>query len=145
MKQIGATIEIFASAQRVWQVLTDFAAFPQWNPFILEISGELNVGGKLDVYLKPLGRPNTRFRPVVLAAKPAQELRWLGRLWGIPKLLDGEHNFLIERLEANRSRFVQREVFNGILVPLLSGTLAGAERSFIAMNAALKARAEASR
>lgn len=145
MKQIDAAIEIFASAERVWQVLTDFAAFPQWNPFIREISGELNVGGKLDVYLQSTGQRGMRFRPVVVTAEPARELRWIGRLWGIPKLFDGEHSFVIERLEANRVRFVQREVFNGILVPLLRSTLAGAERSFIAMNEALKAQAETSR
>jgi hypothetical protein len=145
MKQICAAIEIFASAERVWQILTDFAAFPEWNPFILKISGELNVGGKLDVYLQPSGQRGIRFRPTVLAAEPVRELRWLGRLWGIPKLFDGEHSLMIERLEANRIRFVQQEVFNGILVPLLSSTLSGAERSFVEMNEALKARAEASR
>jgi hypothetical protein len=145
MKQISAAIEICASAEQVWQILTDFAAFPEWNPFIREISGELNVGGKLDVYLRPSGQRGMRFRPVVLVAEPARELRWLGRLWGIPKLFDGEHSLVIERLEPNRIRFVQQEVFNGVFVPLLSSTLSGAERGFVEMNEALKARAEASR
>ncbi|MGZ4891826.1 MAG: SRPBCC family protein, partial [Halobacteriota archaeon] len=52
MKRIRAEIEINASAERVWHILTDFAAFPQWNPFIRQISGELTVGGKLDVFLQ---------------------------------------------------------------------------------------------
>ncbi|MGB9370550.1 MAG: SRPBCC domain-containing protein [Halobacteriota archaeon] len=79
MKQIRSEIEINASAERVWHVLTDFAGFPQWNPFIRQISGELKVGGKLDVYMQPSGQRGIRFRPVVLAAEPSRELRWLGR------------------------------------------------------------------
>jgi hypothetical protein len=65
-------------------MLTDFAAFPQWNPFIRQISEELKVGSKLEVLLRPSGQRGMRFRPVLLAAEPSRELRWLGRLWGIP-------------------------------------------------------------
>ncbi|MFZ0011577.1 MAG: SRPBCC domain-containing protein [Halobacteriota archaeon] len=144
MKQIRAEIEINASAERVWHVLTDFAAFPQWNPFIRQISGELKVGGTLDVYLQPSGQRGMRFRPVVLAVAPSQELRWLGRLWGIPKLFDGEHSLTIEPFDVNRVRFVQQEVFSGILVALLGSTMSAAERSFREMNEALKTLAEKS-
>jgi len=62
----------------------------------------------------------------------------------MPGLFDGEHIFEIEPLGPNRVRFVQREVFTGLLVPLARGrlqeeTLAG----FREMNRALKERAEA--
>ncbi|MGZ4934352.1 MAG: SRPBCC family protein, partial [Halobacteriota archaeon] len=137
-----AEIEINASAERVWHILTDFAAFPQWNPFIRQISGELTVGGKLDVFLQPSGQRGMRFHPVVLAVEPFRELRWLGRAWSIPKLFDGEHSFAIERLDTNCVRFVQQEVFSGILVSLLGSTLHAAERSFGEMNEALKTLAE---
>ena len=60
----------------------------------------------------------------------------------MPKLFDGEHSLTIEPTNTNRIRFVQQEVFNGIFVPLLGNTLIGAERSFVEMNVALKARAE---
>jgi len=144
MRQIRAEIEINASAEQVWHILTDFAAFPQWNPFIRQISGELKVGGKLDVYLQPSGQRGLRFHPTVLAVTPSQELRWLGRVWRIPKLFDGEHSLTIERLNANRVRFVQQEVFSGILLSLLGSTLDATERSFREMNEALKTLAEKS-
>ena len=76
MKQIRKVIEINASAERVWRILTDFEAYPQWNPFIKEISGELTVGGTLSVYLQPSGQRGMRFHPVVLAAEPLRKLRW---------------------------------------------------------------------
>jgi uncharacterized protein YndB with AHSA1/START domain len=32
MKEIHTEIEINASAEKVWRVLTDFAAYSEWNP-----------------------------------------------------------------------------------------------------------------
>jgi uncharacterized membrane protein len=36
-------IHMKAPAQRVWQVLTDFAAYPEWNPFIRRVNGRPEV------------------------------------------------------------------------------------------------------
>ena len=44
MKELHSEIEIAASAQRVWDILTDFSSYPQWNPFIRRISGEAKIG-----------------------------------------------------------------------------------------------------
>jgi hypothetical protein len=82
------------------------------------------------------------FKPTVLRAEPNRELRWLGRLW-LPRLFDGEHVFVIEPLDETRVRFVQREEFNGLLVPLFARSLdTDTRRGFEEMNQALKARAE---
>jgi uncharacterized protein YndB with AHSA1/START domain len=53
MKELHSQIEINASAERVWRLLTDFASYPQWNPFIRRISGELTTGERLEVRLEP--------------------------------------------------------------------------------------------
>jgi uncharacterized protein YndB with AHSA1/START domain len=39
-RSINSEIIINTSAEKVWNVLTDFDAFPSWNPFIKSISGE---------------------------------------------------------------------------------------------------------
>jgi hypothetical protein len=39
MKELRSEIGIEASASLVWQILTDFPAFPQWSPFILQAQG----------------------------------------------------------------------------------------------------------
>ncbi len=102
---------------RVWHLLTDFPSFPQWNPFIRRASGKVREGEQLEVYLQPTGARGMTFRPCVLKAEPDRELRWLGHFL-IPGLFDGEHIFTIEPLDAGRVRFVQREIFTGLLVPL---------------------------
>ncbi len=142
MKELRTEIEIAASPEAVWAILTNFAAFPQWNPFIREASGEQKVGGKLRIHVVPPGGKGMVFKPTVLAFETNRELRWLGRL-GVPGLFDGEHGFTLEPLESGRTRLRQREVFTGILVPLLARSLDdGTKKGFEAMNLALKERAE---
>jgi hypothetical protein len=123
-------------------VLTDFPSHAQWNPFIRRASGEVRGGARLLVHIQPSGTKGMTFQPTVLKAEPNRELRWLGRLW-LPGLFDGEHSFIIEPVGVSRVQFVQREVFRGLLLPLLSRTLErDTRRGFDEMNQALKARAE---
>ena len=142
MKEIHTEIEINAPAEKVWQVLTDFAAYPEWNPFVRRGKGEISVGARLHIYIQPSGGKGMSFRPTVLVADPNREFRWLGHLW-LPGLFDGEHSFLIEPLADGRVRFVQRERFGGLLLPLLSKMLdRDIRRGFEEMNRALKVRSE---
>jgi hypothetical protein len=61
----------------------------------------------------------------------------------IPGLFDGEHSFVIEPITPGKVRFIQKEKYTGILVPLLSHTLdKDIKRGFNEMNKALKQRAE---
>jgi len=143
MKQLHTEIEIDASAEQVWELLTDFASYPEWNPFIRSIGGRPAPGERLQARLEPPGGRAMTFKPEVLMAEPNRELRWLGHLL-VPGLFDGEHSFTIQPLEDNRVRFVQRETFKGLLVPLFARSLeSNTQRGFEAMNHALKERAEA--
>ncbi len=142
MTHLLTSIPITAPPHRVWHLLTDFASFPQWNPFIRRASGELREGSQLEVYLQPSGARGMTFRPRVLKVEPNRELCWLGHFL-IPGLFDGEHIFTIEPLETGRVRFVQRENFTGLLVPLFWRLLEKDTRwGFEEMNRALKLRAE---
>ena len=142
MKELRTEIEIDAPAERVWHLLTDFASYPSWNPFIRSIGGRPIPGERLEVHLEPPGGRGMTFKPEVLEAEPERALRWLGRLL-VPGLFDGEHSFTIRPLAEDRVRFVQREEFKGLLVPLFARSLdANTRRGFEQMNVALKERAE---
>ncbi len=142
MKELHSETEIQASDGRVWQILTDFASFPQWNPFIRWAKGEAKLGARLEVHIQPPGARGMTFKPSVIKCEPDRELRWLGRLL-MPGFFDGEHIFIIEALGANRVRFIQKEEFRGLLVPLFAGGLDSHTKfGFEEMNHALKARAE---
>jgi hypothetical protein len=144
VQTIHTEIEIDAPVASVWAVLSDFDAYPDWNPFLprLEVHGPLAAGTRLKVRLAaPGGKPVT-LRPKLLSVDAPHELRWLGRL-GVPGIFDGEHRFELTATDAGGTRFVQAESFHGILVPRLRKTRSRAAEGFALMNAALKSRVEA--
>ncbi|UEC43063.1 MAG: Polyketide cyclase / dehydrase and lipid transport [Methanothrix sp.] len=144
-EEISDEIEVLAGAGAVWRVLTDFEGYSEWNTFIRPVVGAAEVGARLRVQVRPPGGRAMAFRPRVTAVVPQRELRWKGRLWA-PGLLDGEHIFEIEPLGPDKVRFVQREIFRGLLVPLVSKkTLDQTVAGFGDMNRGLKERAEVGR
>lgn len=140
MPTIETTELIAAPPDRVWEILTDLPSYPEWNPFIIEGSGILREGERLELRMRPPEGKAMTFKPTVLKAEPGHELRWLGRLL-IPGLFDGEHWFRLEPDE-NGTLLTQGERFTGILPPLLGKMLARTERGFVELNSALKERAE---
>jgi hypothetical protein len=139
---LQAEIEIQASPEQVWDVLTDFAAYGTWNPFIVRAAGQPVVGGRLELQMRHPGRRPTTFRPRVLEADPGRRLRWLGRLM-VPGVFDGDHRFSIHATGPDRVRLVQREEFRGLLAPLLLAFIARpTEEGFRQMNRSLKAQVE---
>ncbi len=140
--EITTQIDIAASPVQVWSVLTDFSSYPEWNPFIPEISGAAAEGEQLTVKIQPADGSAMTFRPTVLVADPNKELRWLGRVM-MPGLFDGEHRFVIAASGDGQSRLEHAESFGGILLPFFRRTInRNTRRGFEAMNVALKARAE---
>jgi hypothetical protein len=141
-KQLITSIEIDAPANVVWEILTEFDRFEQWNPFIRSIEGKAILGTKLKIKIQPPGGTAMIFKPTILAADLDKELRWLGRVI-FPGIFDGEHRFQIEPLNDRRVRFVHSERFSGLLVPLFWRSLnTQTRRGFEEMNQALKLRSE---
>ncbi|MFC6939883.1 SRPBCC domain-containing protein [Salinirubellus sp. GCM10025818] len=140
MSDIRTSIEIDAPAGTVWSVLTDFGAYPEWNPYT-RIEGEAQVGERLRVSPGPEAGRSPTFRPRVLVAD-GREIRWLGHLL-TPGLFDGEHSFVVEEIDQGRSKLTQSETFSGILVgPIMRFVGEQTEANFRGVNEALKARAE---
>jgi hypothetical protein len=142
MKSIRTDIAIDAPPETIWRILTDFSRYPEWNPFIPAAEGAAREGETITVRIDPPGGQGMTFPPTIRRVDPNRELRWLGRLL-LPKVFDGEHIFELHSRNGG-TRFVQRETFSGLLIPLLWGSMkAPTRRGFEAMNEALKARAEA--
>lgn len=143
MKELYTEIEIESSAEKVWQVLTSFEKYPEWNPFIKKIIGKAEKGTTLEVHMPDPQGGTIIMTPTVLVADKQRELAWLGKMEGRDDLFTGEHHFLIEPLAGNKIRFIHSERFAGVMVPKLEGWLDTAVKShFEAMNKAIKNRAE---
>ena len=94
---VEAATVVNASPERVWEVLTDTAAYAEWNPVIVRLSGELRPGATVEFVNRGKDGREMTFRPRVLTAQPGRELRWLGQV-GVPRLFDGEHYFRLTPL-----------------------------------------------
>jgi hypothetical protein len=122
----------------VWAVLTDLAAYPEWNPLFPKASGQITVGERLTLASRPtVGRPMT-IRPKLLAVQPGTELRWTA---SVPGIMGGEHSYILTAVGGG-TRLVQSETFRGLLVPLSGKAITAIEGDFAALNRALKQRVE---
>ena len=134
---IHTTINIHADSETVWNILTDFGSYPDWNPFITSVEGTLEVGKKLKADIGSF-----QFKPTVKIFEKGKQLTWLGRLI-FPGLFDGRHTFECIPQKDGTTTFIQKESFSGILVPFLKKKLDGeTKEGFEAMNQKLKEIAE---
>ncbi len=143
MKELRTEIEIQTSPERVWQTLTSLDKWPEWNPFIRRAAGKAQVGEAVDITVRSASK-ELILHCTVVKVEPNRELCWKYHVM-LPSLFSGEHSFTIEPLGANKVRFVDRELFSGLLVPLQAKDIdTNSKRGFAAMDKALKARAEQS-
>ena len=142
-RTIRSAIEIRAPLDVAWRVLTDFDAYPAWNPHVRRIVGTPRVGGRLGIHTRPPGGRTVVMRPIVLDWNPPRELRWRATFIS-RRLFSGEHGFRLEEGGPGRVRFAQDETFSGLLVPLYARLRLPSTRiGFAQMNEALRSRAEA--
>ncbi len=135
--------EIDAPAQRIWEILADFDAYPEWNPLIPRVDGRAVVGTQARIRLA-IGRLRVPITVEILCADPERELCWVGpaKDW-LRRAGNGTHYFRIHPLGEGRVRFEHGEEFAGLAVP---NRFARGERvltrGYEALNRALKRRAE---
>ena len=141
MKENRNEIEIQSTPERVWKVLTDFDKYPEWNPLLCRAEGKLIIGEKVNLTAKSASS-EMNLLCTVLTVEPNRQFSWVFHIV-LPFLFRGEHVFKIEPIDEHRVRFVDCEIFHGLLVPLQVKNLeTNAKPAMIAMGEALKARVE---
>ena len=141
MVEIKTEIEINANIEKIWRLLTNFEKYPDWNPFIKNISGKKQIGEKLKVSVKPPKGEGMTFKPKVISFDENKEFRWLGKFL-FSGLFDGEHYFILQKINDKNTRFIHGENFDGILVKLFVKSLEKTKAGFKLMNQALKMECE---
>ena len=139
-RTIDTTVDINADKDAVWDVLTDFASYKEWNP-VMRIEGTPEVGTKLVVHLTGAGGHGMSFKPKVLAATPGKELRWLGKL-GLRGIAAGEHFFVLSTKDDGTTRLSHGERYSGALLALKRHDSGSNDANYVAFSQALKHRVE---
>ena len=141
MKENRNEIEIQATPERIWAVLTDLTKYADWNPLIYRAEGTVALGEKVKISAKTASN-DVDLRCSVAKVEPNREFSWKFHVI-LPLLFRGEHIFRVEPIDEHRVRFIDREIFKGLLVPLQAKDLeTNAKAGMIAMGEALKRRAE---
>lgn len=121
-KEIKTEIIINAIPEKVWSILTNFENYPNWNPFIKSIKGEMIIGNKIIARIEPPQSKGMTFKPKILTFKTNNELSWVGHFL-FTGIFDGEHKFELIDNGNGTTIFRQSEKFKGILVPLFKKQL----------------------
>jgi hypothetical protein len=141
MPILDTLVEIDAPAEAVWEVLTDFPRWSEWNPAIPSLAGELRVGSDLAIQLDLSGRA-MNVAATIQELVPGERFSWRGHL-GAEFLFLGRREFSVESLEPDTSRLRHVEAISGLIAPVfqLAKGKAVTEHHHL-INAALKQRAE---
>jgi hypothetical protein len=137
--QISTTIEIAATPEHVWAVLSDLASYPQWHPVFRAVTGQLAAGNKITITTAhPVTDRTLTARVRVLAAEPTRQLRWVSNLG----VMRSERSFILTP-EAGGTLLEQTATYRGILVRFPEKTITRIQDTFVAINQAIKQQAEA--
>lgn len=144
MRSIDTVVQIDAEPARVWQVLTDFPAYPAWNPFFVAVDGRPEPGSPLELHTKITATSKPRiFRVKARIVDAPHRLVWGGGL-AVRGIADGEHGF--ELRSADGGTTVRHyEHFSGLIVPLAGRALSALEGRYHELNRALAERATQAR
>lgn len=140
MFEIETNITLHTSAEKVWEVLTDFEQYGAWNPFMVKVKGTAAKGKKLRVEMELADQRGFLAKPKITVCEENQELRWISRLY-FKGLYDAEHYFILKEQGKHSVKLLHGEKYSGSFARSLYPKLSGDnEESFRRMNQALKKR-----
>ena len=139
---IEKNFEINAPAEVVWEVITDFARYGEWNPFIRECKVDLRPGGAIDMQVKLMAKPQPQ-REWVKEVVPGK--RFAYSMKPVPGgTLSSFRSHDLEPSGANKTRYRSYFYLKGWLHPLVVALLGGKlQAGFSGMSEGIRTRSEA--
>ncbi|WP_024805086.1 SRPBCC domain-containing protein [Nocardia sp. BMG51109] len=139
---IDDSVDIDAPAEVVWKVLTDFAGYGEWNPFVRACHSTLEPGAAIDMRVRLVGSRPMNQREWVRTHTPGTEFSYSMK----PVPLGALHSMrshTLTPLADGRCRYASHFEIGGWLQPVVAATLGTAlRRGFGGMTEAVKQRAE---
>jgi uncharacterized protein YndB with AHSA1/START domain len=112
--KIATEIALQGPSERVWSILTDFAAYPEWNRLMKAVRGQAAPDAPLEVDLQYWGKPVQTVAGVITGFMPPKYLSWtyahkLGA-W----FLASEHVMRLKEKDDGRVIFFQEVYHTGL-------------------------------
>jgi uncharacterized protein YndB with AHSA1/START domain len=137
MRSYEASSSIDATPEQVWSVLTDTAAWPDWDSGVTKVDGRLALGEKLSITVKA---NSGRVFPVeVVTLSGPERMVFRG---GMPLgLFTGKRTYTLMS-EGTGTRFTMREEYTGPLAGMILKSIPDLGPSFRQFAEGLKHQAE---
>ena len=140
-KRVFTEIEINATREQVWSILTDFDKMPEWSSSFQGMEGEFKAGGKASSYFKaPLGKKDMKFDHTIIEFKEGFSFGWSDP---IMLGMKDHHIYKLEELPNGNTRFIQTDSVEGGLTFLMGKLMLNEmNKTYQKFNQELKERVE---
>lgn len=135
--EYAVAINVRATPARIWKLLTTAADVPRWNSTVTSLEGEVALGQRLALRV-PIA-PERTFKPKVTELIPEQRMVWSD---GAAPMFKGARTFTLTPREDGTTDFRMVEVFSGLMLPMIGGSLPDFGPPFEQYAADLKREAE---
>lgn len=129
--------EINATPEKIWRILTDGSNYTNWNSTIISLEGKIAAGEKIK--LKSTLDPKRTFKLKVSTLHPNTKMVWED---GMAPMFKGVRTYTLSKVNTDTTLFTMTEVFSGIMLPLIAGSLPDFGPSFEQFAADLKKTTE---
>tara|TARA_R110000744_G_scaffold249332_3_gene365625 strand:+ start:319 stop:849 length:531 start_codon:yes stop_codon:yes gene_type:complete len=131
------SINILASKEIIWALLTNAGDFPRWNSTIVSMHGEIKEGRKVE--LKSTLDPKRTFKLKVKGFEPESKMTWTD---GMAPFFKGKRTYLLSSADDGSVNFTMEETMSGLMFPLAAKSIPDFRKSFEQYAADLKKEAE---
>ena len=129
-------VDIHAPVSVVWDALIDVQSWEKWNSFIPMVEGNLAVGNTMKIKVVSPGMKAMIFEPTVYEIDKHQKISWGGGF--LLFVYKGIHEFILEKIDDNTTRFRQIEKFQGPIVLLMKKMIQKTALGYMNMNEEFK-------
>jgi uncharacterized protein YndB with AHSA1/START domain len=137
--QHGVAINIAATPEKVWSLLTRASEIPGWNSTVKSVTGEIAEGQRIEVVAH--SAPDRVFKLKVGQVVPNRSMVWSD---GMPPMFKGVRTYTLVPKTDGTTDFHMIEVFTGLMLPMIAGSLPDFGPIFEQYAADLKRAAERS-
>lgn len=111
-ESLDVHIDISVPAEKVWEVIINTKAYPEWNPVFIVQQGELNEGHKVTYLVKESESKSAKITSEVVSMVKNQSLNQRGGIWGV---LTFDHSYHLTEIEEG-TRLTIHEEYTGVWV-----------------------------
>ncbi len=137
-QECAVSINIRASSDKIWALLTNAQEFARWNSTVQSLEGRIALGETIQLKVKYA--PNRTFKLKVSEVTPNQRMVWRD---GSAPMFQGIRTYTLTPKNDGSTDFSMAEVISGLMLPMIGGSLPDFGPPFEQYAADLKKAAEA--